>query len=88
MLAINLANLILIELEYIVADISHYTTSAADPSERAILDIQLPKIRAAKAAVELAIEVIRISSDWPEGAEVTLTVFGEVSCAQLDAVTE
>jgi hypothetical protein len=70
MLAIDLVKLALIELEYLTADILHYKTSAADPSERAVLDMHLPKIMAAKAAVEFAIKV------WPEEAQVTLTKLG------------
>src|SRR5277367_3530361 len=66
MLAIDLVKLALIELEYLTADILHHKTSTADPSERAVLDMHLPKIRAAKAAVEFAIEV------WPEEAQITL----------------
>src|SRR5271156_5169334 len=68
MLAINLAKLALIELEYSAADCSRRKASTSDSLERGALNIQLPKIMAAKAAVEFAIELIRISSDSPEDA--------------------
>jgi hypothetical protein len=68
MLAINLAKLALIELEYSAADCSRRKATTSDSLERGALNIQLPKIMAAKAAVEFAVELIRISSDPPENA--------------------
>ena len=68
MLAINLAKLALIELEYSAADCSRRKATTSDSLERGALNIQLPKIMAAKAAVEFAVELIRISSDSPENA--------------------
>ena len=68
MLAINLAKLALIELEYSAADCSRRKATTSDSLERGTLNIQLPKIMAAKAAVEFAVELIRISSDSPENA--------------------
>src|SRR5580658_3844542 len=68
MLAINLAKLALIELEYSAADCSRRKATTSDSLERRALNIQLPKIMAAKAAVEFAVELIRISSDSPENA--------------------
>ena len=68
MLAINLAKLALIELEYSAADCSRRKATTSDSLERGALKIQLPKIMAAKAAVEFAVELIRISSDSPENA--------------------
>ena len=76
MLAINLAKLALIELEYSAADCSRRKASTSDSLERGALNIQLPKIMAAKAAVEFAIELIRISSDSPEDADGTPTESG------------
>src|SRR5271154_5309977 len=48
MLAINLAKLALIELEYSAADCSRRKATTSDSLERGALNIQLPKIMAAK----------------------------------------
>src|SRR5271168_921651 len=77
MLAIDLAKLALIELEYSAADCSRRKATTSDSLEPGALNIQLPKIMAAKAAVEFAIELIRISSDSPEDAHGTPTEFGK-----------
>jgi len=63
MLAIDLAKLALIELEYGAADCSGRKASTSDSLERGALNTQLQKIMAAKAAVEFAIELIRISEN-------------------------
>ena len=76
MLAIDLAKMALIELEYNAADCSRRKASTSDSLERGELNIQLLKIMAAKAAVEFAIELIRISSDSPEDACGTPTESG------------
>ena len=54
---------ILIDLEYAAADCYGRKTSASDHLERADIEILLPKLRAAKLAVQLALDSMQTPSD-------------------------
>ena len=63
---INDMELAVIVLQYRAADFSQRRESTYDPRERAVLDIQLPKIRMAMAVIEFALEAIRVPADLSE----------------------
>ena len=70
---VNDMELALIVLQYGAADFSQRRESNSDLRERAVLDIQLPKIRMAMAVIEFALEAIRVPADLSEHVQVPPT---------------
>ena len=63
MMAVNYAELALIELEYSAADLSERKSATSDPLERAAFTLRLPKILMAIAALRFALDAMEVAFD-------------------------